>query len=71
MRNYPKLLDQARWRIRALHYSIRTEESYVNRIRQYILFHNKRHSNLMGKAERSQAIHCVWRNRRNLFLLVA
>ena len=38
-----KLLDQVRDVIRLKHYSIRTEEAYVNWIRRYILFHNKRH----------------------------
>jgi len=38
-----KLLDQVRDRIRAKHYSIRTEQSYIDWIKRYILFHNKRH----------------------------
>ncbi len=46
-----KLLDQVRDAIRVKHYSIRTEDSYVNWIRRYILFHNKRHPNEMGAAE--------------------
>ena len=36
----PKLLDQVRQKIRYLHYSIKTEQSYVQWIRRYILFHN-------------------------------
>lgn len=47
----PKLLDQVRALIRTLHYSIRTEEAYVNWIRRFILFHKKRHPSLMGKVE--------------------
>lgn len=39
----PKLLDQVRAKIRLKHYSIRTEQAYVDWIRQFILFHNKRH----------------------------
>ncbi|HUQ33639.1 MAG TPA: phage integrase N-terminal SAM-like domain-containing protein [Pyrinomonadaceae bacterium] len=39
----PKLLTQARLQIRTLHYSIRTEEAHVFRLKGYILFHNKRH----------------------------
>lgn len=35
-----KLLDQVRDAIRLKHYSYRTEESYLYRIRRYILFHN-------------------------------
>ncbi|MGD1949245.1 MAG: phage integrase N-terminal SAM-like domain-containing protein [Leptolyngbyaceae cyanobacterium] len=38
-----KLLDQVRDAIRLNHYSYRTEETYVQWIRRYILFHNKRH----------------------------
>ncbi len=37
--------------IRLKHYSYRTEQSYVQWIRRYILFHNKRHPNEMGVPE--------------------
>ena len=47
----PRLLDQVRDQIRALHYSIRTEEAYVDWIRRFILFHGKRHPRDMGGAE--------------------
>ncbi len=47
----PKLLDQVRDAVRTLHYSIRTEQAYVNWIRQFILFHNKRHPRDMGGDE--------------------
>jgi hypothetical protein len=47
----PKLLDQVRSAIRARHYSIRTEEAYVQWIRRFILFHNKRHPREMGAPE--------------------
>jgi integron integrase len=46
-----KLLDQVRDTIRLKHYSYRTEESYVQWIRRYILFHDKRHPLEMGSAE--------------------
>jgi integron integrase len=39
----PRLLDQVRSRIRFKHYSIRTEEAYVDWIRRYIRFHGNRH----------------------------
>jgi integron integrase len=39
----PKLLSQVRQQIRTRHYSIRTEEAYVYWIKDYILFHGKRH----------------------------
>ncbi len=47
----PKLLDLVRERIRVKHYSIRTETSYVQWIKRFILFHNKRHPREMGAAE--------------------
>ncbi len=34
--------------IRRKHYLIRTEHAYVNWIRHYILFHNKRHPKDLG-----------------------
>jgi len=46
-----KLLDQVLDVIRLKHYSIRTEKAYVNWIRRYILFHNKRHPKEMGSRE--------------------
>lgn len=46
-----KLLDQVRDAIRLKHYSYRTEETYVQWIRRYILFHHKRHPKDMGCAE--------------------
>jgi len=46
-----KLLDQVRDVIQLKHYSYRTEETYVQWIRRYILFHNKRHPLEMGRAE--------------------
>src|SRR6186713_1790591 len=36
---------------RLLHYSKRTEEAYADWIKQFILFHNKRHPSEMGGAE--------------------
>ncbi len=47
----PKLSDQVRDAIRLKHYSIRTETAYADRIKRYILFHNKRHPKDMGAAE--------------------
>jgi len=49
--NKPKLLDQVRDVIRRKHFSIRTEQSYVDWIRRFILFHNKRHPREMAEAE--------------------
>jgi integron integrase len=42
-RESPKLLEQVRQLIRIRHYSIRTEQAYLQWIRRYILFHGKRH----------------------------
>lgn len=47
----PKLLDRVRDAIRFKHYSIRTEQAYVDWIRRYILFHGKRHPAEMAEAE--------------------
>ena len=47
----PKLLDQLRAELRLRHYSIRTEEVYVDWSRRFILFHEKRHPKTMGVAE--------------------
>jgi integron integrase len=47
----PRLLDRVRWLLRAKHYSIRTEEAYVDWIRRFILFHRKRHPDEMGEKE--------------------
>ena len=39
----PKLLEQVRHIIQTKRYSIRTEQAYLHWIKQFILFHNKRH----------------------------
>ena len=43
-----RLLDQVRDRIRFRHYSIRTEQAYIDWIRRFIRFHGKRHPATMG-----------------------
>jgi hypothetical protein len=43
-----RLLDQVRDVIRIKHYSIRTEQAYLQWIRRYILFHGKRHPSELG-----------------------
>ena len=47
----PKLLDLVREKLRLLHYSIRTEDQYVQWIKRFILFHGKRHPREMGGGE--------------------
>lgn len=46
-----KLLDRARDRIRVKHYSIRTEQTYLHWMKEFILFHNNRHPADMGVPE--------------------
>ena len=46
-----KLLDQVRDSLRVKHYSYRTEETYVDWIKRFILFHGKRHPKEMGGSE--------------------
>ena len=51
MTNSPKLLDRMRDAIRRKHYSIRTEDAYVDWAKRFILFHDKRHPREMGVPE--------------------
>lgn len=44
----PRLLDRVRSQIRAKHYSYRTEVQYVDWIRRFILFSDKRHPSEMS-----------------------
>lgn len=50
----PRLLDAVRARIRAKHYSLRTEQAYLHWIKRFIYFHDKRHPREMGAAEVEQ-----------------
>lgn len=52
--NSPRLLDQVRSVIRLLHYSVKTEKSYIYWIRFYIRFHKLRHPKEMGPVEITQ-----------------
>ena len=47
----PKLLEQLRTHLRTRHYSIRTETAYIDWVRRFILYHNKRHPREMGADE--------------------
>jgi integron integrase len=62
--NKPKLLDQVRDVIRRKHFSIRTEQSYVDWIRRFILFHNKRHPRDMAEAEVTEFLTHLARDNR-------
>ncbi|GAB4533720.1 MAG: hypothetical protein Kow0063_16030 [Anaerolineae bacterium] len=46
-----KLLDQVRDALRRKHYSTRTEQTYVDWIKRYVFFHDKRHPAGMGVPE--------------------
>jgi integron integrase len=53
-RTAPKLLDIYRETLRVKHYSARTEDTYVTWVKNFILFHNKRHPREMGVNEVGQ-----------------
>ena len=46
-----KLLERMRGVLRVGHYSIRTERSYLDWAKRFIVFHGKRHPDQMGKRE--------------------
>lgn len=46
-----RLLDQVRNAMRVKHYSIRTEQSYIQWIKRFIYFHHKQHPVDLGEAE--------------------
>ncbi len=46
-----KLLDQVSEALRTKHYAYRTEQTYVDWIKRYIIFHEKRHPKDMGANE--------------------
>jgi integron integrase len=50
----PKLLEHVRQVIRIKHYSIRTEQAYLQWIRRYIVFHGKQHPETLGAEQLSQ-----------------
>jgi len=54
--NDKKLLDQYRDAIQVRQYSARTGETYVQWVREYILYHNKRHPREMAELEINQFI---------------
>src|ERR1044071_1359755 len=54
----PKLLDNVRNIARLKHFSLRTERSYIDWIRHFILFHNKRHPVHMAEPETRSSRQC-------------
>lgn len=49
-----KLLGEVRNTLRVHHYAIKTEKSYVQWVKRFILFHKKRHPAEMGELEVEQ-----------------
>ena len=47
----PRLFERVRLAIRGRHYSPRTEKAYLGWIRRFILFHGKRHPDVLGVPE--------------------
>ncbi len=47
----PRLLDVVREKLRVRHYSLRTEQQYINWVRRFLRFHHHRHPREMGAAE--------------------
>jgi len=61
--NKPKLLDQVRDVIRRKHYSIRTEQAYVDWIKRFIIYHDKRHPSEMAEEEVTEFLTHLARDR--------
>ncbi len=59
-----KFLDQVRQIIQIKHYSLRTVESYVNWIKKFIFFHNKKYPKEMGEKEIGQFITHLAKNKK-------
>lgn len=60
----PRLLDRVRTAMRLRHYSRRTERAYVQWIRRFVLFHDKRHPAEMGHDEVTQFLSALAVERR-------
>src|SRR5216117_692046 len=61
--NKPKLLDQVRDVIRRRHYSVCTEQAYIDWIKRFIIYHNKRHPAEMAEEEVAQFLTHLARDR--------
>ena len=48
---HPRLLNQVQDRIRAKHYSIRTEQAYLDWVKKFILYYGKRHPADMSRGQ--------------------
>lgn len=58
-----RLLDEVRNAIRTRHFSYRTEKSYVDWIRRFVIFHEKRHPKEMGGTEVAEFLSHLARER--------
>ncbi|MEW6619898.1 MAG: phage integrase N-terminal SAM-like domain-containing protein [bacterium] len=58
------LLEQTSEVMRKKHYSIRTEQSYIEWIKRFVLFHNKKHPKYMGEKEISQYLSYLATNQK-------
>src|SRR5207248_11218427 len=52
----PKLLDRVRDVLRRKHYRFRTERTYTDWIKRFIIYHGKRHPKEMAEAEVGEII---------------
>jgi integron integrase len=62
--NKPKLFDQMRDVLRRRHYSYRTEQTYIDWVRRYILFHGKRHPGELREPEITEFLTSLARHGR-------
>ena len=60
----PRLLDLVRRKTRSKHFSLRTEATYIQWIKRFILYHNKRHPREMGAPEVEQFLSYLAVDRR-------
>jgi hypothetical protein len=60
-----RLLDRMRAVLRTRHYSIRTEDTYVQWVKRFIFFHGKRHPSEMGSGEINEYL--TWCSRATKF----
>jgi hypothetical protein len=60
------LLDQVRITLRTIHYSPKTEESYISWIKQFIIFNNETHPEKLGKKEIQKFINYLAVERNSL-----
>jgi len=56
----PTFSERVRWHLRVKRYSIRTENTYLDWIRRFILFHGKRHPAEMGEGEIAAFLSRKW-----------